>query len=124
MHQLDTLGIGGRRVLVSRQWSGKTLADHRWDQIAWVRNLLGVSHNNTDEIDEEMAARIAAAREGGSPAPLAWELAGPHDPDVPDLSRRLLLAISTRIRHRAAIAAARAADPPGHVSATEAGDDG
>jgi hypothetical protein len=25
VHQADTLGIGGRRVLVSRQWSGKTL---------------------------------------------------------------------------------------------------
>jgi hypothetical protein len=32
VHQPDTLGIGGRRVLVSRQWSGKTLADHRHDQ--------------------------------------------------------------------------------------------
>jgi hypothetical protein len=32
VHQLDTLGLGGRRVLVSRLWSGKTLADHRYDQ--------------------------------------------------------------------------------------------
>ena len=44
--------------------------------------------------------------------------AGPHDPGVEDLPRRLLRAISTRIQHRAAIAAARAADPPGGISAT------
>jgi hypothetical protein len=42
VHQLDTLGIGGRRVLVSRGWSGKTLADHRWDQAAWVRKVLAI----------------------------------------------------------------------------------
>ncbi|GIE33510.1 hypothetical protein Ait01nite_065550 [Actinoplanes italicus] len=29
VHQKTTLGIGGRRVLVSRDWSGKTLTDHR-----------------------------------------------------------------------------------------------
>jgi hypothetical protein len=27
VHQLDTLAIGGRRVLVSRDWSGKTLTN-------------------------------------------------------------------------------------------------
>jgi hypothetical protein len=69
VHQLDTLGIGGRRVLVSRQWSGKTLADHRWDQRARVRNLLAVSLGHAEPIDENLAARIDAARAGGFPAP-------------------------------------------------------
>ena len=31
-HDRDHLGLGGRRVLVSRQWSGKTLAVHRADR--------------------------------------------------------------------------------------------
>ena len=43
VHQRATLGIGGRRVLVSRDWSGKTLADHRADARAWVKALLGVT---------------------------------------------------------------------------------
>ena len=30
-HDADHLGYAGRRVLVSRKWSGKTLADHRAD---------------------------------------------------------------------------------------------
>ena len=31
-HDADHLGYGGRRVLASRKWSGKTLADHRADR--------------------------------------------------------------------------------------------
>ena len=33
-HHPDHLGYAGRRVLVSRKWSGKTLADHRADRKA------------------------------------------------------------------------------------------
>jgi hypothetical protein len=35
-----TLGLPGRRVLVSRKWSGKTLPDHRADREEFVRQLL------------------------------------------------------------------------------------
>ena len=31
-HRREYLGYAGRRVLVSRKWSGKTLADHRADR--------------------------------------------------------------------------------------------
>jgi hypothetical protein len=41
-HRRETLGFGGRRVLVSRKWSGKTLADHRQDQREWVLTTLGL----------------------------------------------------------------------------------
>ena len=37
----EHLGFAGRRVLVSRKWSGKTLGDHRADRRDWVLNLLG-----------------------------------------------------------------------------------
>jgi hypothetical protein len=121
VHQAETLGIGGRRVLVSRQWTGKTLSDHRWDQKAWVRNRLRDSLGHRDDIDPHTQARIDANREGGSPGPIAWDLARPGDPDVGDLSRRLLRAISTKIQHRAAIHAARTAHPPNNVSATGGG---
>ncbi len=33
-HRREYLGYAGRRVLVSRKWSGKTLADHRADRRA------------------------------------------------------------------------------------------
>ncbi len=36
-HDREHLGIGGRRVLVSRQWSGKRLAEHKADRATVVR---------------------------------------------------------------------------------------
>ncbi|WP_040795707.1 replication initiator [Nocardia higoensis] len=39
-HRRDTLGLPGRRVLVSRRWSGKTLPDHKADRTDFVRQLL------------------------------------------------------------------------------------
>jgi hypothetical protein len=90
------------------------LADHRYDQQRWVRHLLAIARGIDDDIDPDTADKIAAARAGGAPAPIAWERVRPGDPDVPDVSRRLLRAIATRIRHREAIAAALAGGhPPG-----------
>lgn len=48
VHQPATLGIGGRRILVSRDWSGKTLADHRADQATWVRQILAIGLDHTE----------------------------------------------------------------------------
>ncbi|MDO2971159.1 replication initiator [Mycobacteroides abscessus] len=39
-HRRTTLGLPGRRVLVSRKWSGKTLPDHRADREEFVQQLL------------------------------------------------------------------------------------
>ncbi|WP_280449911.1 replication initiator [Nocardia brasiliensis] len=39
-HRRDTLGLPGRRVLVSRRWSGKTVMDHKQDRVDFVRQLL------------------------------------------------------------------------------------
>jgi hypothetical protein len=129
VHQPETLGIGGRRILVSRDWTGKTLADHRYDQLAWVRQVLrrgliapnpvGAGNEDQEQSDsDELGALVDAARRGEAPDPIVWERARPDDADVSSLSRRLLRLISTRIQQRAALAAARAADPPGDVSAT------
>ena len=116
MHQPETLGIGGRRVLVSRDWTGKTLADHRYDQLAWVRKvlrhgLLATAPANDDEDQgdgdgqgDELGRLVDAARQGQAPDPVVWERARPEDPDVPNLGRRLLRMISTRIQQRAALA--------------------
>ncbi|RZU52533.1 hypothetical protein EV385_4399 [Krasilnikovia cinnamomea] len=94
-HQRATLGIGGRRILVSRDWSGKTLADHKADTRAWVRNLLGVS----------VDAEHADPAEPGEPASFAWEMAKPNDADLAPLGHRLLRALSQRAQWKAAILA-------------------
>ncbi|WNM41529.1 hypothetical protein RMN56_09375 [Micromonospora halotolerans] len=106
VHKRETLGIGGRRVLISRQWSGKTLADHRADRREWVKALLGVTTDADTAPTDSDAVRHA------------WELAKPTDPDVPPLGHRVLRAISERIQWRAQLDAARRAADPSNVSAT------
>jgi hypothetical protein len=114
VHQLDTLGIGGRRVLVSRDWTGKTLADHRYDQRAWVRRVLQLGLNDDQDVNDAQAATVDAARRGELPAPVAWQMVRPDEPGVAPIGRRLLRMIATRIEQRAAIRRAQALD----VSAT------
>jgi hypothetical protein len=121
VHGYDTLAIGGRRVLVSRDWSGKSLDDHRYDQLAWIRKLLQLQPKEGD--GEDQAVPVDAARQGAAPDPIRWTYAKPTDPGVPDISRRLLRMISTRIQQRAAIQAAQAqaaaeGGPPENRSAT------
>jgi hypothetical protein len=111
VHQRATLGIGGRRVLISRDWSGKTLADHKADARDWVRALLGVTVDLKGNGNPEVA----------TPSRHAWELARPDDPDVPPLAHRLLRTISERARWRAELLAAQARarnGPPSDVSTT------
>src|SRR5262249_44201774 len=93
-HDADHLGHAGRRVLVSRRWSGKTLADHRADRKDWLLAALGVSATD--------------------PARYRWELVAPDDPDHMDRARRLLHAVADRARWQAALREARrkAAMPP------------
>jgi hypothetical protein len=110
VHKRDTLGIGGRRVLISRQWSGKTLTDHRADRREWVKALLGIT---TD------AATAPAGDQRPDTIRHAWELAKPTDPDVPPIGHRVLRAISERIQWRAQLDAARRATDPPNVPATD-----
>ena len=95
------LGYAGRRVLVSRKWSGKTLADHRADRKDWLLRTLGVSATD--------------------PARYAWEPVAPSDEDHMDHARRMLHVVADRLRWQTALAEARrrAAMPPdGDVPAT------
>jgi hypothetical protein len=107
VHQRATLGLGGRRVLISRQWSGKTLSDHRADNRGWVRALLGLA--TTDGDDQDSGGRGSAR--------YAWELAKRDDPDLPPLGHRLLRAVSERIQQWAQLDQVRRqanAPPPTH----------
>lgn len=84
-HRPEHLGYAGRRVLVSRKWSGKTLGDHRADRRDWVLQLIGDEPGRPD------------------PNRYAWEPVRSNDPDVRPLPRRLLLAIAERQRWRQAL---------------------
>ena len=99
-HDPAHLGYAGRRVLVSRKWSGKTLADHRADRKEWLLSTLGVSATD--------------------PARYAWELVEPGDPDHMDRARRLLHVVADRLRWQTALAEARcraAMSPDGDLAA-------
>ncbi|MBN1174650.1 MAG: replication initiation protein, partial [Micromonosporaceae bacterium] len=105
VHQQATLGIGGRRILVSRNWSGKTLKDHKYDAKAWVRALLGISidhehappgatNGNDDQGDNPETSEATS----NTTPEVAWEFARHDDPDLAPLGHRLLRAISQRIQ--------------------------
>ncbi|WP_224393031.1 replication initiator [Pseudonocardia sp. ICBG1293] len=106
-HKPEHLGIAGRRVLVSRKWSNKSLGDHRADRTAFVRQLL-----------DQAGITPAYPVDDG---PFDWEPAQPGDSDVPSRTVLLLHAIHQRQRWRADYDAALRAvsnTPPGDRSAT------
>ncbi|MFD3686468.1 replication initiator [Nocardiopsis sp. NPDC058631] len=102
-HRREHLGYAGRRVLVSRKWSGKTLADHKADRLAWVLDTLGIDPANEDQGDEDNPTPPPLSLASGS---FEWELARPTDPDVAPRERRLLRAVGEALRRRAQLAAA------------------
>jgi hypothetical protein len=100
-HRREHLGYAGRRVPVSRKWSGKTLADHRADRKTWLLATLGQTATDS--------------------ARYAWEPVAPGDPDHMEHARRLLHVVADRQRWKAALAEARrreGIDAPADLSAT------
>jgi hypothetical protein len=98
-HRREHLGYAGRRVLVSRQWSGKTLADHRADRKAWLLATLGIPD--------------------ADPARYTWEPVTPGDPDHMPPAQRMLHVVADRQRWHAALTEARRrANSPPDLSAT------
>jgi hypothetical protein len=86
-HRREYLGYAGRRVLVSRKWSGKTLADHRADRKNWLTGMLGLPATD--------------------PARYAWEPVKPGDPDHMPNGQRLLHVVADRIQWQTALDLAR-----------------
>jgi hypothetical protein len=98
-HRREHLGYAGRRVLVSRKWSGKTLADHRADRRGWLMATLGISATD--------------------PARYSWETVAPGDPDHMPNAQRLLHIVADRQRwHAALIEARQRASDPAHIPET------
>ncbi|MEU7811478.1 replication initiator [Pseudonocardia sp. NPDC049154] len=99
-HKPEHLGIAGRRVLVSRKWSNKSLKDHRAERAEFVRQLL-----------DRAGVKPSYPVDDG---PFAWERTAPGDTDIPPRQVLLLHAINQRQRWRADYDAAlmAAGDPP------------
>ncbi|MEV4112419.1 replication initiator [Nonomuraea sp. NPDC049695] len=82
-HKPEHLGYAGRRVLVSRKWSNKTLAEHKADRRTWVMEALG----EPDEISD--------------PQRFVWRPVRAGDPDIDPIGVRLLRSVAERQRWRA-----------------------
>ncbi|GAA2208427.1 hypothetical protein GCM10009850_038850 [Nonomuraea monospora] len=100
-HKPDHLGYAGRRVLVSRKWSNKTLAEHKQDRRTWVLEALGQTDEPTD------------------PHRYLWKPVPAGDANVPPLAVRLLRAVAERQRWRAHMAELQAQADGLVLSATE-----
>ena len=87
-HRREYLGYAGRRVLVSRKWSGKTLADHRADRKTWLLETLGITDPD--------------------PSHYTWEPVTPGDSDHMPPAQRLLHVVADRQKWHAALVQARA----------------
>jgi hypothetical protein len=100
-HRREYLGYAGRRVLVSRKWSGKTLADHRAARKNWLTQTLGLPATD--------------------PTRYTWEPVNPGDQDHMPTARRLLHVVADRISWQQALDQARRRAqglPPNDISAT------
>jgi hypothetical protein len=107
-HRPDRLGCGGRRVLVSRYWTGKTLGEHAADRREVVRAVL---ESAGLELPDGYSA--TELRPDGK-ARYAWEAVRPMDSDAPTYRRALTQMINRRLAWREQYERARdSTGPPG-----------
>ncbi|MEV4156604.1 replication initiator [Nocardia salmonicida] len=103
-HRRDTLGLPGRRVLVSGKWTGKTVPDHKAERMEFVRQQLaavGIFPPDTSHL------RITPVR--------------PGDKDAPPKAQLVMNLVTRKINERAQYTMARLAQdegPPGVSRAT------
>jgi hypothetical protein len=86
-HRFENLGYAGRRVLVSRKWSGKTLTDHRADRQGWLAAMLDLPAEDASDFK--------------------WERVTPADPDHMPPVQRLLHVLRDRAAWKGALTEAR-----------------
>jgi hypothetical protein len=116
-HDRENLGLGGRRVLNSQKWSGKTIAQHKADRATVVRETLLSAGIGAPELDR-MAASVTLP--DGSPRFVWTDTRPDHDTYV----KVILRSIAERQRWRtqyehAKTAAAAATRPVDSVSTTD-----
>ncbi len=103
-HRRETLGLRGRRVLVSRKWTGKNLTDHKAERAEFVRQRLAEAGISKPEVDQ---LRITPVE--------------PGDPDVPPREHLIMALVAQELSRRAEYTRAQLAQPPGaqHDSANQ-----
>jgi hypothetical protein len=115
-HDRENLGHAGRRVLVSRDWSGKTLTEHRADRASVVREALANAGIDAPEVDRLAAA---ATLPDGTPR-FAWS---DLTPDSQTYAHALVASVIEAQRWRAQYEAAKTLlVPVDSRSATGTGD--
>ncbi|MET8049750.1 replication initiator [Streptosporangium sp. NPDC005286] len=86
-HKAEHLGYAGRRVLVSRKWSNKTLREHKADRRAWVLDMLGLPDDTVTDSHRYV-----------------WRPVSTSDPNRTPLAKRLLRGVADRHRTKARLA--------------------
>lgn len=101
-HRRDTLGMRGRRVLVSRKWTGKDLSDHKADRVAFVRQRLAEAGIPVDQLDRYQITPVQ-----------------PGDPDAPPREHLILAMVAEKITRRAQYTRAMLDAPPRIVASQQ-----
>ena len=107
-HGREHLGCGGRRVLVSRKWTGKTLDRHRADRAEVVRQTLLAAGIEVPET-QRLAADVL--RPDGRPR-FEWQYFDPRQSPTPLYRRVLTHAIAEHLRWKAEYEAAKTSSSP------------
>jgi hypothetical protein len=117
-HDAEHLGLGGRRVLVSRKWTGKTLDQHKADRADIVRAVLAEAGIQAPDRDRCAADQLA---DDGLPR-YRWE---PIEVSQADYQTVIAHALTQarQWRHQYQHAKAQATGPPGPVDNLSATDE-
>ncbi|WP_307615597.1 replication initiator [Nocardia flavorosea] len=94
-HRRETLGLRGRRVLVSQKWTGKELADHKADRAEFVRQRLAEAGMPMDQVKRMVITPVE-----------------PGDPNVPPREHLIMQLVAQKLSQRAEYNRAMLADPP------------
>lgn len=110
-HQPEQVGCGGRRVLVSRLWTGKTLKHHKADRAAVVREVLeaGVDAPELERLS------VAVKRDDGTQG-FHWTIHHPDDSTTPLYRTVMTRAIGQQMQWRAGYQDAKRRAGPAHHS--------
>ncbi|MBE1610975.1 replication initiator [Actinopolymorpha pittospori] len=114
-HDREHLGCGGRRVLVSRKWTGKTLSGHKADRLHAVRAVLEAAGIDAPDVDRCSATTLD---ETGRPRYI-WQAIDIED--LPTYTEVIAQTVTERQRWRTQYEAAkeRASPNPHSDSATD-----
>jgi hypothetical protein len=114
-HDRENLGLGGRRVLNSRQWSGKTIAQHKADRADVVLETLLSAGIDAPELDR-MAAAVTLP--DGTPRFVWTDTRPDHDTYVKVILQSVVERQRWRAQYEEAKTVAAAAAGPVHSGST------